>query len=65
MPLIPQQNIVVVTGPYKLKRGQDTVQAAAEELQTALENYPPCRIISLTGSGIMHGYSLTAVVETV
>lgn len=65
MPLIPQQNIVVVTGPYTLKPGQEPVQAAAEKLQAALENYPPCRIVSLTGNGNMHLYSLTAVVETV
>jgi len=65
VPLIPQQTIVVVTGPYDLKRGQEPVQAAAEKLQEAISNYPPCRIVSVTGSGNLHGYSLTAVVETV
>lgn len=65
MPLIPQQTIVVVTGPYTLARGQEPVEAAAVKLRAALESFPPCRIVSVSGSGMMHGYSLTAVVETI
>lgn len=65
MPLIPQQSLIVVTGPYDLARGQSTEGAAATKLRAVLESYPPCRIVSVTGSGTMHGYSLTAVVETV
>lgn len=65
MPLIPQQSLVVVTGPYDLARGQTTEDAAAAKLRAVLVNYPPVRVVSISGSGIMHGYSLTAVVETV
>lgn len=65
MPLIPQQNIVVVTGPYTLERDQQPVEAATEKLQAILENYPPCRIVSISSTGTGHLYSLSAVVETV
>lgn len=65
MPLIPQQTLVVITGPYTLARDQKPEEAAAAKLQAVLETYPPCRIVSVTGSGTIHGYSLTAVVETI
>lgn len=65
MPLIPQQNLVVVTAPYDLARGESIESAAAVKLRAVLESYPPCKIVSVTGSGTMHGYSLTAVVETI
>ena len=64
MPLIPQQNIVVVSGPYSPKRGQDLVEAAAEMLQASLENYPPCRIVSISSNGTGHMYSLTCLLYT-
>lgn len=64
MPLIPQQDIVVVAGPYP--PGQSIPQAAAEELRKILSTYPPCRIVSITaGGGPLHAYNLTAVIETV
>ncbi|MBT2495075.1 hypothetical protein J7E45_05585 [Microbacterium sp. ISL-59] len=65
MPLIPQQDIVVVEGPYTLAKGQSTQNAAVQKLRLALASYPDCRIVSVTGSGVMHGYNLTAVIETV
>lgn len=65
MPLIPQQSVVVITGPYNLGRDQSTEEAAAVKLRAVLESYPPCRIVSISGSGLVHGYSLTAVVETI
>lgn len=65
MPLIPQQTLVVINGPYKLAAGQSTENAAAQLLRAQLDSFPPCRIVSITGSGLIHGYSLTAVVETI
>lgn len=63
MPLIPQQDIIVVTGPYG--KGRRPEDQAAAMLVDRLKEYPPARIISITGGGILHGYVLTAVVETV
>jgi hypothetical protein len=66
MPLVPQQDVVVITGPYQLEQGQRAEDAAAVQLKQALESYPLCRIVSVScGSGNMHAYSLTAVVETI
>lgn len=65
MPLIPQQDVLVIVGPYHLTKGQSTQQAAADELRRVLDSYPPCRIVSLTGGGTLHSYALTAVIETV
>lgn len=66
MPLVPQQDVVVVVGPYQLAAGQSAPEAAAQKLQQILAAYPPCRIVSLTsGGGIGHVYTLTAVIETV
>jgi len=63
MPLIPQQDIIVISGPYKpIERSQEQ---AAELLKQALEAYPPCRIVSITGTGNLAAYRLTAVVETI
>ena len=65
MPLIPQQDILVITGPYKPARGGSFEGAAVEKLRAALEGYPPCRIITFHISGSMHAVILTAVIETV
>jgi hypothetical protein len=66
MPLIPQQDILVVTGPYQLAKGQTHQAAAAEKLRATLTAYPPCKIVSITaGGGAMHAYVLTAVIETI
>lgn len=66
VPLIPQQDIIVVTGPYTLAKGQTHQSAAAEKLRAILMEYPPCRIVSITsGGGLMHSYNLTAVIETI
>lgn len=66
MPLIPQQDIVVITGPYQLAPGQAHQAAAVEALRATLDKYPPCRIVSITaGGGLMHAYNLTAVIETI
>lgn len=57
MPLIPQQDIVSVE--------DQSFEKAIENLQVALESYPPVRIvtISLSCSGLFH--RLVAVIETV
>lgn len=66
MPLVPQQDVVVVMGPYNLARGGRAEDAAVVKLRAILEAYPPCRIVSLTaGAGLLHSYTLTAVIETV
>ena len=63
MPLIPQQDVIVISGPYKNAVG--AYKEAPVLLQQRLEEYPPCRIISITCYGSMTNYVLTAVVETV
>jgi hypothetical protein len=65
MPLVAQQDVVVVRGPYKLAKDGRVEEAAVLKLRAMLEIYPPCRIISLTGGGSLHAYTLTAVIETV
>jgi hypothetical protein len=65
MPLIPQQDIVVIRGPYQVAPGQGTEDVAAQKLKLALESYPPCRIVSINGGGNLHAYVLTAIVETI
>jgi len=66
VPLVPQQEVIVVVGPYQLAKGQSAQEAAAQKLKQILAAYPPCKIVSLTsGGGLMHAYNLTAVIETV
>lgn len=65
MPLIPQQSLVVINGPYNLGPGQSSESVAAELLRARLEAFPPCRIVSISGINLITGYSLTAVVETI
>ena len=58
MPLVPQQDIVTVTGK--------NAAAAVELLRVKLEAYPDCRIID-TSMGVFAGASvfLIAIIETV
>lgn len=63
MSLVPQQDIVVIEGPYQ-SPGTATAEAA-ELLRQTLETYPPCRIISITATGLGLSSRLVAVVETV
>lgn len=65
MPLIPQQDIVVIAGPYEVARGGTFQAAAADKLKSVLEGYPPCRVIAISLDGVMAGTVLTAVIETV
>lgn len=65
MPLIPQQSLVVINGPYNLSPGRSSESVAAELLRARLESFPPCRIVSISGINLVTGYSLTAVVETI
>jgi hypothetical protein len=58
MPLIPQQDIVVVNA---VGVGAQ-LSSAADELRKRLESYPPCRIISISAVG---GRDLVAVIETI
>lgn len=65
-PLVPQQDVIVIEGPYIAASPKSVELQAAEILRDKLEDYPPCRIISISSNGgKMHAYSLTAVVETV
>jgi hypothetical protein len=61
MPLIPQQNVIVVSNPG------GTVDQAVAELHKELEVYPPVRIvsISITFTSLAMGVQLVAVIETV
>jgi hypothetical protein len=59
MPLIPQQDVLVV--PY-FKGGLD---GAVKKLRKDLEDYPPCRIVSIamqTSGGLTA--ELVVVIET-
>ena len=65
MPLIPQQDVVVVTARDVFGAGS-LQELAAETLKGKLETYPPCRIVSIIGDKVVAGvYVLTAVVETI
>ncbi|MBN9613653.1 MAG: hypothetical protein J0H64_09405 [Actinobacteria bacterium] len=63
MPLIPQQDVLVIRGPYQ--QPMQPYEEAAELLKRALDNYPACRLISITAGGSMGPYSLTAAVYTI
>ena len=67
MPLVPQQDIVVVTVSSldSRPRGQSLYEAAALALAKKLESYPSCRIVAITSHGERHDYALTVVVETI
>lgn len=66
MPLIPQQDIIVVEGPYPVGGRDETSQvAAARKLRRILSEYAPVRIVSMTSSSNLHGHCLTVVVETI
>jgi hypothetical protein len=65
MPLIPQQDIVVVTRPYTVEKGQSVQAAAAAKLRWMLDQYPPCRIVAIDSHGPGIDYTLTAVIETI
>jgi len=62
MPLIPQQDVIVVEG---LKNG--SAAAHVEALRQKLDAYPPCRIISISVGTTQFGgvEKLVAVVESV
>jgi len=64
MPLIPQQDIVYVEGPYG-GREPLSFETAFAELKRRLESYPSIRIVSLQHGFKLSGHYLTAVVETV
>lgn len=61
MPLIPQQDIVVVEDIG------GSLTSAVEKLTTQLDGYPPCRIVSIAikQSAVIYGIELVAVVETI
>lgn len=61
MPLIPQQNVIVVDN------SGGTVDQAVTKLHKELEAYPDVRIvsISITFTSLAMGVQLVAVVETV
>ncbi|WP_166871500.1 hypothetical protein [Salinibacterium sp. ZJ450] len=61
MPLIPQQNIIVIDN------SGGTVEKAVAKLYKELEVYPAVRIvsISITFTSLAMGVQLVAVVETV
>jgi hypothetical protein len=72
MPLIPQQDIVVITGEHIrdwTALSTAVYPAAVDRLKELLEGYPPCRIVSLTCSGAGPNsnseFTLVAVVETI
>lgn len=60
MPLIPQQNVVVIGGSGL------TINNAVAKLHDELEVYPDVRIVSIsvTFSSLSMGVQLVAVVET-
>jgi hypothetical protein len=61
MPLIPQQNVIVVDN------SGGTIDKAVAELHKQLEVYPPVRIVSISiaFTALAMGVQLVAVVETV
>ena len=63
MALVPQQDLVVIQGPYS--HPSRSYAEAPALLRQRLESYPPCRIISITCRGNMADYTLTAVIETI
>lgn len=63
MPLIPQQDIVVITPPYAPHLS--TEEGVAQKLRERLESYPPCRVVSLSHYVWGSSFGLTAVVETI
>jgi hypothetical protein len=66
MPLVPQQDVLVVIIGALAFPGRFPAEVAIEELKARLEDYPPCRIVSLTSAWAgTSQYTLTAVVETI
>lgn len=61
MPLIPQQDIVVVNALGA------TPPVAVEQLKKKLEAYPPCKVVSIAmmSSVGAPGTDLVAVIETI
>ncbi len=73
MPLISQQNVVSISElNFSYKNGfpsedeiDEVMSRAIETLMAELEDYPPCRIVSLSVLEGDQTLTLTAVVETV
>ncbi len=71
MPLISQQNVLCVNEPVEPTRDptdnvfEQTAARAIQRLLSELEDYPPCRIVSISTISRGNFYTLTAVVETV
>lgn len=66
MPLIPQQDVVVVNAlTQDVPDGKPVSDFAADLLRQALDSYPPCRIVSITHKTSIDAFSLIAVVETI
>lgn len=64
MPLIPQQDVLYVEGPYQCPDSMK-FEAAFAELKRRLESYPAMRIVSLQQGFKLTGHYLTVVMESV
>ncbi len=68
MPLIQQQDVIVIEGA-RPRKDQSVNEASVAKLQATLAAYPPCRIVAITAmpstAPASRGPTLIVVVETV